>query len=268
MAFRFIILCALLLSCATDHSQKLITKNEAPPFLKRYKKKNKELFYIAIDEKGNVDDPTMNLIRQAVKKFDPEIIVTKYPVEGENRLEVDLSQCEQNQGCGASAWTCLMARPRGIPCLSGEPFHSEILKRAKSKEVHSDEILFFYTFRELVRKMKGKKSPLDGLAKILEEEKRVLNMVSPLDADEFIRMYRDKMNSRTILVGKNEIRPNAGGHYIQRLAKLIEETKERLILEKIEKEQLDHERVMVVYGIEHYERHKVQLEDFFSTHLP
>lgn len=267
MSFRFIILSTLLLSCATDNSQQL-TKKETAPFLKRYKKKSKELIYIAIEEKGNVDDPTMKLIRSTMKKFDPEIIVTKYPVEGKYRLEMDLSQCEQNQGCSPSAWTCLMARPRGIPCLTGEPFHSEILKRARSRSVNPDEILFFYTFRSLVRTMKGKASPLEGLSRILEEEKKVLNMVSPLDADEFVRMYRDKMNSKTVVVGKKEIRPNAEGHYLQRLAKLIEETQEQLILERIEKEQIEHERVMVVYGIDHYERHKVPLEDFFSSHLP
>lgn len=267
MSFKFILLSFLLLSCATENTQ-VVSQKESPPFLKRYKKKNKELIYIAINEKGAVDAATMKLIKDTVKKFDPEIVIAKYPVEGAYRIEADLSQCEQNQICSPSAWTCLMVKPRGIPCLSGQPFHSAILKRSQSVNVNSDEILFFYTFRTLVETMKGKKSPIEGLGMILETEKKILNMVSQLDEEEFIRMYRDKMNSRTIVVGKSEIRPKADGHYIQRLAKLVENSEEELILEKIEKEQLEHERVMVVYGIEHYKRHLNPLENFFSSHLP
>lgn len=266
MFFKILIPALLLVSCATE--PEVVVKKETPPFLKRYKKKNKELIYIAINEKGNVDAPTMTLIKTTVKKFDPEIIITKYPVEGEYRIENDLSSCDNNQGCTPTGWTCLAARPRGIPCLSGEPFHTDILKRARKKNLKDDDVLFFYTFRELVRSMNGKKSPLDGLAAIIEKEKKVLNMVSALDDGEFVRMYRDKMNAKTIIVGKNEIRPKAQGHYIQRIAKLLQDSHEELILEKIEKEQMGHERVMVVYGVEHYGRHLMPLEDFFSSDLP
>ncbi len=267
MPVRFLVIAFLLLSCATDNPP-VVSKKEAPPFLKRYKKKNKELIYIAVDEKGNVDNATSNLIQSTVKKFDPEIIIAKYPVEGEYRIENELSECEQNQLCSPSARACTMARPRGIPCISGQPFHSDIRKRAQTKKAGPDDILFFYTFRSLVRTMEGKKSPLEGLGKILEEEKKVLNLVSQLDEEEFIRMYRDKMNSKTILIGKSEIRPKADGHYIQRLARIVEESHEELILEKIEKEQMGHERVMVVYGVDHFRRHLSPLEDFFSGHLP
>lgn len=252
MPFRFFILVLLLISCATENTV-VATKKESPPFLKRYKKKNKELIYIAINDKGNVDNPTMKMIQETVKKFDPEIIITEYPVEGEYR---------------PVPWTCDVAKPRGIPCLSGEPFQTDILKRARTKRVNNDDILFFYTFRSLVTTMKGKKSPLDGLSGIIEQEKKTLNIVSQLDEEEFVRMYRDKMNSKTVRVGKPEIRPKADGHYIQRLAKIVQDSHEELILERIQKEQLGHERVMVVYGVEHYERHLNPLEDFFSGHLP
>lgn len=267
MPFKVLFLSLIILSCATENSQ-VVSRKESPPFLKRYKNKNKELIYIAIKSVGSVDEVTKSLIQTTIKKFDPEIIVTKYPVEGVHRLETDLSQCELGQGCSASAWSCFLAKPRGIPCLSGEPFHSAILKRSRSLKVNSDEILFLYTFRSLVKTMKGKKSPLEGLDKILEEEKKVLNMVSALDEKEFIRMYRDKMNSQTILVGKKEILPKADGNYIQQLAKLVQDSEDQLILEKIEKEQIEHERVLVIYGIEHFERHLNPLEDFFSSHLP
>jgi len=267
MSFRFLFLFILLVSCATE-TPHVVDRKETPPFLKRYKKKSKELIYIATLEKDVIDDPTKNLIRKTVKKFDPEIIVTKFPVEGEYRLENDLSRCENGFGCTTSAWTCLMAKPRGIPCVSGEPFHSEILKRARRKKLINDDVLFFYTFRALVQTLKGKKSPLDGLSVILEEQKKVLNMANRMDEEVFIRMYQDKMNSKTILVGKPEIRPDSGGHYLQRIAKILQDSEEELILEKIQKEQRGHERVLVVYGIDHYERHLDPLEDFFSSHLP
>ena len=117
----------LFFSCA---SPKIIVTEEKPPFLKRYKKKEKELLYVVVKGQGNTDATTMALIKETIKKFDPEIIVTKFPPHDHQLFDLEISQCQQNQKCSAVAWSCVLAKPRGIPCLTGEPFDSDILKRS------------------------------------------------------------------------------------------------------------------------------------------
>ncbi len=264
----FFLAAFLLVSCASEDMNDNPVQTENPPFFKRYKKRNKELLYIAVKEKGNVDTATMTLIDETVKKFDPEIIVAKYAVHDPHTLERELSQCEQNLGCTPSAWACFVAKPRGIPCYSGEPFDSDIMRRIVNKKILSDEILFFYSYRQLVRKSKGMEKPLTLLSEVIEEEKKILNLASRFDKDEFLLMYRDKMGSSLVKLGFSDLKADRNGNYLQRLAFLIRKTHDDLVLEKIEKEQLSHERVMVVYGVEHYKKQLMPLEDFFSSHLP
>ncbi|MES2525633.1 MAG: hypothetical protein V4598_01045 [Bdellovibrionota bacterium] len=264
----FLLAAFFLVSCASEDMNDNTAQTEKTPFFKRYKKRNKELLYIAVNEKGNVDTATMTLIDETVKKFDPEIIVAKYSVHDPNTIVKELSQCEQNLGCTPSAWACYIAKPRGIPCYSGEPFDSDIMRRIVNKKILSDEILFFYTYRQLVRKSKGVEKPLTLLPDIIEEEKKILNLASRFDKDEFILMYKDKMGSSLIKLGFTDLKSNRNGNYLQRLAWLVRKAHDDLVLEKIEKEQLDHERVMVIYGVEHYKKQVVPLEDFFSSHLP
>ncbi len=255
-----------LVSCATPEEDNLQT--ESPPFFKRYKKRNKELLYIAVKEKGNADTATMNLIDETVKKFDPEIIITKYTVQDPAILVQELNQCEQNLGCTPASWSCFTAKPRGIPCISGEPYDSDILRRIVNPKILADEILFFYSYRSLVKKSKGNPKPLDLLPEIIEVEKKILNLASRFDKDEFLLMYKDKMGLSTVKLGLSEMKPDRKGHYLQRISWMVRKAHDDLILEKIEKEQLSHERVMVVYGVEHYKKQLMPLEDFFSSHLP
>ncbi len=264
----FLLAAFFLVSCASEDMNDNPVHTENPPFFKRYKKREKELLYIAVNEKGNVDTVTMKLIDRTLKKFDPEIIVAKYPVHDPNILVQELSQCEQNLGCTPSSWACYVAKPRGIPCISGEPFDSDILRRIVNKKTLADEILFFYSYRRLVRKSKGHDKPLTLLPQIIEEEKKILNLASRFDKDEFLLMYKDKMGSSLIKLGFTDLKSIRTGNYLQRLAWVIRKTHDDLVLEKIEKEQLSHERVMVVYGVEHYKKQLMPLEDFFSSHLP
>jgi hypothetical protein len=54
---KLLILIALfLVSCASREDESNV-KADAPPFFKRYKKRNKELLYIAVKEKGTLTRP-------------------------------------------------------------------------------------------------------------------------------------------------------------------------------------------------------------------
>lgn len=265
-----------LLSCASaDHQlafevpvEKARAKEENPPHLKRYKRKSKELIYIAVRERGNTDDKTMKLIKDTLIKFDPEYLVVEYPVQDPHLFSRELSQCEQNLGCSASAYTCQVGRPAGILCVSGEPFDSEIFQRAKKAKLTSEQIVFFATYRELVNKEREKKNPLEHLEKIIEEQKNRLGTNVRFDGEEFYRMYKDNMADKIIRLNPAFLKPDATGHYLQKISAVLDEIHETSILEKIEKGQLDHERVMVVYGVSHYRKHKILLEEFFASHFP
>lgn len=257
----------ILVSCSTLEEDTNV-QTESPPFFKRYKKKDKELLYIAVKEKGNADSATMNLIDETVKKFDPEIIITKYTVQDPDILAQEFNQCEQKMGCTPASWTCFKAIPRGIPCVSGEPYDSQILRKIVNPKILADEILFFYTYRSLVKKSKSQTKPLDLLPEIIEAEKKVLNLASRFDKEEFLLMYKDKMGQATVRLSLNDLRPDRKGHYLQRISSLVRKAHDDLILEKIEELQYFHGRVMVVYGVEHYKKQLIPLEDFFSSHLP
>ncbi len=274
---RILLLLALCFSCASPEGQVdydvpvqkiAAAKDEAVPHLKRYKRKSKELIYIAVRENGNADDATLKMIKETLIKFDPEYFVVEYPVQDPRLFERELSQCEQNLGCSASAYSCQVGKAAGILCVSGEPFLTEIFKRARKARLTAEQILFFTTYRELVKKEKEKKNPLENLEKIIEEQKNLLGTNIRFDGDEFYRMYKDNMADKIIRLNPAFLKPDPKGHYIQKISAVLDEIHETSILDKIEKGQMDHERVMVVYSVSHYRKHKAQLEEFFASHFP
>jgi hypothetical protein len=98
-----------------------------------------------------------------------------------------------------------MAKPRGIPCFSGEPYDSEIMRRIVNPKILSEEVLFCYSFRTLVKKSKGIPKPLDLLPLIIEDEKKLLNLASRFDKEEFILMDKEKMGASTVRLTQKEI---------------------------------------------------------------
>lgn len=256
----------LLLSCATQEPAP--PPMEKTPFLNRYKNKEKELLYIAVKGQGLADQETRALIKHTMKKFDPEVVITQYPSEETYNLQSDISLCEQNRGCNPSSWTCHTSKPLGIPCITGEPYHSDLLKRAATKNIKPVEVLFFYSYRTLVKTSKGRKSPLDHLAEIIEQEKKLLNYASPFRDEDFKTLHSEIFGTRRIRLSYAELKPKADGSYWQKIAKVLDDSHEELILERIEREQLEHKRVMVIYGVDHYRKHKEPLVEFFASHIP
>ena len=273
---RILLLIALCVSCASPEGQvdydvpveKIAALKERLPHLKRYKRRTKELIYIAVRENGNADEATLKLIKETLIKFDPEYLVVEYPVQDPRLFDQELSQCEQNLGCSPSAYSCHTGKPAGILCKSAEPFATEMFKRARKAKLTAEQILFFSVYRELVEKEKDKPKPLEHLEKIIEEQKNLLGTSIRFDNEEFYRIYKDNMGEKVIRLNPAFLMPKAEGHYIQKIAKIMDDLHENSILEKIEKGQLDHERVMVVYGETHYRKHRDQLEEFFASHFP
>lgn len=259
---------ALLFACASDVPTSNLTKMK-PPFLKRYKHKTKELLYIVVEDERTMKPETRELIAQNVKRFDPEIAITMLSPERAEENTKDHNACEVSEAsCTPVAWTCRFVKPRGIPCLGGESYHSELLHEAVKRKLSQDDVLFFYIYKELIEAFKTNKRPLDKLPEIIDHNKTLLNMAGRMEKESFLYQYHEKMGSRDVVLSAKNLRPVAGGNYLQKIAKVLRDSQEALTIAKIRKEQLAHERVLVVYTFEHFRYHLAPLEKFFSTELP
>lgn len=261
-------LLTLLFSCATDVPTTELT-TQKPPFLKRYKHRTKELLYVVVARPRFLDDKTRDLIAENVKKFDPEIVVTMIPPEKPAEFTLDQNQCEVNEAaCTPVAWACRFVKPRGIPCVTGDPFQTEIVKEAEARGLRPDEVLFYYVYASLLAEFPKNKDVLKKLPELIADTKDALNMVGPMNEEKFLYQYREKMGTKNLAMTKKNLAPVADGNYLQRLSKVIRDSTEHLILKKIRTEQLAHERVLVIYTLGHYRYHLAPLEKFFSTELP
>ncbi len=267
---RNVLLCflALLLSCATEPVT--TKKEERPvPYSLRYKKKDQELIYVVVNLVSNIDPETKKVIKDSIQKFDPELVITKYPAEAAHELGKMSAACEQENRCSTALWTCQQAKKKGIRCISGDPYYSEILK--ESQKVISgtpDDILFYYTYRSLVAISVKDKNPLGSLESKIELNKELLNMVSDFNSDDFIRIYRSKFNTNSVKIDPKHLAPDSKGNYIQRLSFAVDKAYHNLLFRNIMNKNKIHKRILVVYGHFTFVEQKEALEERFSGHLP
>lgn len=255
-----------LFACATQETKPV--KTESLPFMKRYVNKDKELVYIVARTYGEVDEATKTLITMALKKFDPEIILTKYPAEETFQLQDELSHCEQGLGCSPVIWSCQAAKLHGIPCLTAEPYFSEVQKEVRKKGYKAEEVLFIYTYASLVSSMGQSKEPLAVLPEKIEETKKLLNIAPKFEKEDFIQMYKEKMRSNVIRINPENLRENRNGNYLQKLAVVLEDARHTLIHSRVATEMSLHKHMMVIFGPGYYFRHKDYIENLFSTPVP
>lgn len=259
---------SFLLACATDVPTSNLAKVK-PPFLKRYKSRTKELLYIVVEDERTMKPETRALIAQNVKKFDPEIAITMMSPERPQENTLDHNACELNEkDCTPVAWTCRFVKPHGIPCIGGYSYNTEVLEESVRRKLSSDDVLFFHVYKSLLEEFKTNKKPLDKLTQFIEQNKTRINMVSTMDKERFLFRWRDMMGSRDVILTEKNLKPVTNGNYLQNIAKVLRDSGEALTIQKIRKEQLAHERVLVVYTYEHFKHHLAPLEKFFSTELP
>lgn len=263
----FLTLC-FLLACATDVPTSKLAKVK-PPFLKRYKSRTKELLYIVVEAERSMTPETRALIAQNVKKFDPEIAITMMSPESPQQNTLDHNACEVNEeDCTPVAWTCRFVKPHGIPCIGGYSYNNEVLEEAVKRKISSDDVLFYYVYESLIQEFKTNKKPLDKLPLLIEQNKTRINMVSRMEKESFLFRWRDMMGTKDVVLTEKYLKPVAKGNYLQKTAKVLRDSQEALTIQKIRKEQLAHERVLVVYTYDHFRYHLAPLEKFFSTELP
>ena len=267
MRLLTIILLAILASCATDVPTSKLTK-QTPPFLKRYKNKSRELLYIVVKDDVDIDIETRLLIRENIDRFNPEILITKISPDRKIDFDQELRRCEVNENCGLAAWSCSFAKPKGIPCTGGDPYKSDLVREAvRRKKFTQDEILFFFVYNSLLD-FSGDPDVLNKLPQIITEAKDELNLVSRMNKESFLYHYREKFGRGPVILSQKYVSPVAKGNYLQKLAAGLHDTYQDLIITKIQKEQIAHERVIVIYPFPQYRYHLKPLEKFFSTDLP
>ncbi len=259
-------LITVLLSCASEPLP-VAKKADTPPYYRRYIKKDHELIYVVSNFGNQIDSVSQKFIDDSIKRFDPEIILTKYPIESKFEFGNEISACESGLGCTTAASSCMAAKRRGISCISGEPYHTEILKEALRFVKKPDDILFFYTYRSLVTTLPGKKDPLLAVDSLIEENKKILHLSSTFDKYDFIRTYKEKIGP-SIKIGQSYLKPVEEGNYLQRLSFIVQRSYLNLLFKKIDQEQSSHKRVMFVYDPATFTNLEKKLKEYYSDHIP
>lgn len=266
---RFILfgLITVLLSCASEPLP-TVKDDRVVPFYRRYMKKDKEIIYVVVDYQDQIDHETKRLLDNAIRKFDPEILLARYSAEEALDLE-DFSGCEEKDHCSTALWTCQFAKRKGVPCVTGEPFHTELLKESvKLSKTTNNDILFYYVYRSVVQDSGKNKDPLRNIDQLIEKNKNLLNLHSDFDRNDFNRIFKEKMNRPMVVINPKNLEVNSSGNYIQRLAFAVDKSYHSLLFTKINKSHVRHKRIMVVYQLSVFEKQESALEEYFSGHIP
>lgn len=107
------------------------------------------------------------------------------------------------------------------------------------------------------------KDPKKEIADIINYKKKQLKLLdNPFDYESLVALYEKH-------IGKNfdyrnikyeDIAPYKDGHYLQQLSTIIDRKRETNILNVIESSLNAYDKILVVYGVGHYLKHKPVLD--------
>ena len=252
----------------------------AVPFVADYHNGTERLVFVAVRHAFYPNDPTMRAVAAGFAKIQPKVVILEgFPtVMGEN--PPPLVAEAHNFGApdadefarGEGAYAASTALKRGIPFVGGEPTRDEEIQVLKAKGITDADIAFSALLGEFSQALRSGEMPdtsSKSLAKVyprLAENIKAptelggWNLAAP-SLDEFQQCYRGMYGVDLAGDDKFVLRIDVGDttqHGQQLRTNMM--TRDRHLLGLIEKQLVERQEVLVVYGGSHWSTLSAALE--------
>lgn len=289
-----IIILILLTSCASSKKEELKAnfdlikpytyadqKNEkfTEPYVAKYQKKSKQLWFIAADHTDDLESATFKTIKVAMDEFTPEVVIIEgmeYTGELSPQPLVDFinEQAKNNfKGSSESAYTAWLAGKLQIPFVPGEP-EDKFLASELTKNGY--QILDYYYF-DLARvipqwKRQGKAKNIDEFKlrapKFMKDYFKNFSSTEVFEFKDFVKWYeakgKKKFNYSSITSEDFSPQIDDTPSYFNKIAHEVGMLREKHILKIIEMLINNYDRVLITFGAGHLVKERAALKDLLG----
>ena len=241
------------------------TKSPKPPFLARFRKDGKDLYFVAADHAVNINanEDTFKLIDTVINGKTKLVILEGLSSDHGISPSFYLDYAKQvGNEKNEDAYAAFKAAESGASFTGGEIPAGEILQRAKDLGYSQKEIMAFYILRSAPywRQAGVDETHFDEQAAgYLEngEEFKAIPSKDRLTVAEFKEWYKknNDMPDRPFLqINAQQMNPSSSPNasYFQRMSEKIETLRGPYLLGQIETALSKYDNVVVVYGYGHF----------------
>lgn len=245
------------------------------PYYVIYKKGNKKLIYLSTPHTKNIQSQSHQMIKKILASTSLKSVIVEMPTYDDKILKKLLDYCDVNKECVESVYAYKLASLLKLDVIGGEPHNLEILKNSIKLGMTTKEVIFFYTFRKVAMwrqsnpdKAYHPPNPINEIKKYIESSKKRLRLRNhPFSYKDFTEIYKKGMKKpfNYKKTAYEDIAPYKDGHYIQKLAVIIDQTRENSILKIIQDKINQYSEVFVIYGSGHFLKHRPVLKEAFDS---
>lgn len=243
------------------------------PFLATYTAEGKTLMFLATDHTNQPvtpDHPMLDSLSKVIEKTKPNAILiemktggVEFPPEAIERV-LNTPNCFQNGefSCGESGWAALKAKNNKIPVFGAEPPLSELM----TGKFDRTQLKGFVAVRAALSLKRAGVPQANWSEELKREMQKDLPDIGAYTIQDF-EIWRKTAHEKSL----EQIEPSAieprtdkSASVLQRFAAIIDQEREKKILEKTAQIASANRTTLVVYGFAHFYKQQKAFEAKFG----
>jgi len=245
------------------------------PFLVIYSKDNKTLYYMAVDHSLGPpeNNKTFQMIEKTINKYRPEIVL----IEGRAGMKGALSSniltdaklclADNFKNCSEELYTVYIADNAGLPVTGVEPPFKDLVSALAPRYTAVDILgVYWISLLSKVQKNNPEKLRVEDIEGIINHQKTRFGQHITFDKfkEWYEPMFLKPFNFSTM--DYQEMAPSPSGTPIQKYTDYFSiHGRDPYMLNKISKEFLKNDKVLIVIGSGHYIIQKQALDEAFPN---
>ena|GEM_PF-1599222 len=252
-----------------------------PPFLALFHDGQKYLGYVGTSHRKELSTQTFLLIKEAIQRFKPDIIIIEgYPEKAglsPKDFLKETKKCWDQKGgfnCGEIFYAVHLANLLGIPFIGGDPLPKEEWDYLETLGYDPEDYMGFNFVRKIPQEIRSVQTTEKNLMDLFQASKeRDLRNLGVKSNDftyaSFLTWFEDNSQEsfETSNVSEETYMPDVGPEatFIQNVSGHVNTVREANIISTIAKTLNKYDRVLVVYGSSHYAMERRALKKMLGT---
>lgn len=275
------------LSLVRPYTFELENEKHLPaPYVAKFSKNGKQLFFVASEHLSLIkfpnalEAPVLKTISKLFKDYHPQVVIVEGLPTGTELSPKSMlnhsDKCESSNytiGCGESFYAINEARKYQADFITGEPTDDVILKESLNAGYSTEDVLGFYLVRQIPELKRQKQLLSNSIAKQaiqhLEYFRKDMHANVQFGFPEFQSWYSRRMpTAKNFMdVDTNDSAPDGGPNatFIQKISHNISHTRDKAIVQTIERMLNQYDRVLIVYGASHLLTEEPSLKAMMGT---
>lgn len=256
-----------------------LASGEAPlPFLAKYARDGKNLFYLAASHSNDATEPTFKMLNASVKKYPSELFLLEGFESERGYSPQEIKEWAIDDGInghfegGEVAYAAQLAIKKKIPFKGLEPSEKEIFKALEKQKITAQDMVNYYFVRQVPQ---WKRAGTLNISKIESTYSQFVKSAAQKiestevasDYKEFLKWFKlkNKEDFEITTWDSEKAAPYAKGKYFtQRIASHIGRVRDLHMVTLIESELKSKNSVFVIVGGSHWMTQKMALESVYG----